>query len=188
MGGMSPAFVEAFVGVGSNVDPEGNILAALPPLASRVQVVATSNFYRNPALSPDLRVLPSFVNGVVKIRTPLPPVELKYDVLRHLEERFQRRRTGDRYLPRTLDLDLLVYGELQVETEGLTLPDPEISVQPFWIVPLAELIPDFRPGPASASMKDLRGGLDTRPFVLLERFTAEVRNALGMMGNGRSPD
>ncbi len=187
MGDISSVSVEAFVGVGSNVDPEEHILAALSLLRSRVQVVATSAFYRNPALSPDRRELPPFVNGVLKIATDLAPSELKYDVLRKIEKRVQRTRTGDRYEPRTLDLDLLVYGDLEIESEGLTLPDPDIAVQPFWIVPLADLIPDFLPPGACASMEEMSAGLDTRAFVCLEALTAEVRSSLGISGSPRLP-
>ena len=127
-----------------------------------------SRFYRNPALAPDRFERPPFVNGVLKIRTGLTPSDLKYGVLRDVERRVQRRRTGDRYGPRTLDLDLLVYGDLEVESDGITLPDPDISVQPFWVVPLSELVPEMRPPNTSLSMKELVRTLDTRSFVYLE--------------------
>lgn len=170
--------VEAFVGIGSNVDPEKNILAALPEIGSRVQVLDASRFYRNPALAPDLRERPPFVNGVLKIRTGLTSYDLKYGVLRNVERRVQRSRTVDRYGPRTLDLDLLIYGDLEVESDEITLPDPDISVQPFWVVPLAELVPEMRPPNTALSMKELVRTLDTRSFVCLESFTAELRRAL----------
>lgn len=176
--------VEAYVGVGSNVDPEKNILAALPEIESRVQVLDTSRFYRNPAITPDRRGRPPFVNGVLKIRTGLTPSELKCRVLRDVERGVQRRRTGDRYAPRTLDLDLLVYGDLELESDGLTLPDPDISEQPFWVVPLAELVPEMRPPKSSLTMKELVRTLDTRSFVYLESFTAELRRALRLCGCG----
>jgi len=172
------AWVKAFVGVGSNVDPEKNILAALPEIESRVQVLDTSRFYRNPAIAPDRRDRPPFVNGVLKIRTGLTPSELKYGLLRDVERRVQRRRTGDRYDPRTLDLDLLVYGDLELESDGITVPDPDISEQPFWVVPLAELVPEMCSPNSSLTMKELVRTLDTRSFVYLESFTAELRRAL----------
>ena len=147
-----------------------------------------SRFYRNPALSPDRRKLPPFVNGVLSIRTVLTPSELKYGVLRDVERRVERRRTGDRYGPRTLDLDLLVYGDLEEEeVEGITLPDPDISVQPFWVVPLVELVPDLTPPNTSLPMKELVRTLDTRSFVCLESFTAEVRRALRLAGRWAAP-
>jgi 2-amino-4-hydroxy-6-hydroxymethyldihydropteridine diphosphokinase len=177
--------VEVFVGVGSNVDPEKNILAALPEIESRVQVVAASRFYRNPALAPDRRERPPFVNGVLKIRTGLTPSDLKYGLLRDVERRVQRSRTGDRYGPRTLDLDLLVYGDLEMESDGITLPDPDVWVQPFWVVPIAELAPEMRPPDTTLSMKELVRTLDTRSFVYLESLTAEIRRNLRLSGRGK---
>lgn len=175
-------WVEAFVGVGSNVDPEKNILAALPEIESHVQVLDASRFYRNPALAPDSHERPPFVNGVLKIRTGLTPSDLKYGVLRSVERGVQRSRTGDRYGPRTLDLDLLIYGDLEVDSDGITLPDPDISVQPFWAVPLAELVSEMRPPDTSLSMKELVRTMDTHSFVYLESFTAELRRTLGLGG------
>jgi 2-amino-4-hydroxy-6-hydroxymethyldihydropteridine diphosphokinase len=166
------------------VDPEKNILAALPEIASHLQVLDSSRFYRNPALSPDRRTLPAFVNGVLKVRTDLAPASLKYGVLRDVESKVQRKRTGDLYVPRTLDLDLLVYGDLEVESEGITLPDPDIAVQPFWALPLAELLPELRAPGTSLSMKELVNTLDTRSFVYLEGFTAEVRHTLCLVAIG----
>ena len=173
--------VEAFVGVGSNLDPERNILSALSAVRSRMQVAASSRFYRNPAVSPNHRELPPFVNGVLKVRTRLPPWDFKYGVLRDIEGRAQRRRTVDRYRPRTLDLDLLVYGDLEIRSEGLTLPDPDISVRLFWAVPLAELLPEFRPPQSPLPMKQLVDTLDTRSMVYLESFTLQVHRALRLV-------
>ena len=169
---------EAFVGVGSNVDPEKNILSALPGIQSALEVVAASRFYRTPAFSPDRRDLPPFVNGVLKIRTTHTPRDLKYGVLRNIEWRADRRRAVDRYSPRTLDLDLLVYGNLQVDSEGLTLPDPDISVHSFWAVPLAELLPEFCLPKNPLPLKELVHTLDTRSMVYMESFTERIRHTL----------
>ena len=169
---------EAYVGVGSNVDPEKNILAALPRIQSAVEVVEASRFYRNPAFSPDRRKLPPFVNGVLEIRTTHCPRDLKYGVLRGVERRVDRRRTGDRIGPRTLDLDLLIYGNLEVDSEELTLPAPDISAHPFWAVPLAELLPELCLPRSSLPMKELVHNLDTRSMVYMESFTKRVRQTL----------
>jgi 2-amino-4-hydroxy-6-hydroxymethyldihydropteridine diphosphokinase len=176
-----PDCAEAFVGVGSNVDPERNILSALPVIQSHLEVVASSRFYRNPAFSPDCSDLPPFVNGVLKIHTTHAPREFKYRVLRKIEERFRRRRDENRYGPRTLDLDLLVYGDLEIDLDGLVLPDPDISVRAFWAVPLAELVPGFTPPGSRLSMQEIVRTLDTRTMVCLESFTAEVRRVLAIV-------
>jgi dihydroneopterin aldolase/2-amino-4-hydroxy-6-hydroxymethyldihydropteridine diphosphokinase len=169
---------EAFVGVGSNVDPEKNILSALPEILSSLEVVEASRFYRNPAFSPDRRDLPPFVNGVLKVRTNHAPRDLKYGVLRNIEGMVNRRRTGDRFSPRTLDLDLLVYGDLEVDSEDLVLPDPDISVHPFWAVPLAELLPEFCPPKSPLPLKELVHTLEAGSMVYLESFTERVHHTL----------
>jgi 2-amino-4-hydroxy-6-hydroxymethyldihydropteridine diphosphokinase len=178
-GGSRPGF-EAFVGVGANLDPEKNILAALPDIQSGLQVLATSRFYRNPAFPPDRRELPPFVNGVLKVRTNQTPWDLKYRVLRSIEGKYRRTRTEDRYGPRTLDLDLLVYENLEIQSEWLNLPHPDISVHPFLVVPLAELLPDFRLPESSLCLKELVENLDAGSMVYLESFTHQVRRTLGL--------
>ncbi len=174
--------LEAFVGVGSNVDPERNILSALATIRERLHVDGASRFYRNPAFPPGPRPLPPFINGVLRVRTSQPPLELKYGVLRNIEKTVYRKRTCDRYAPRTLDLDLLVYGGLEIESEQLTLPDPEIALRVFWAVPLAELLPEFRPPRSRVALKDLVSTLDTGSMVYLAGFTHRVRRTLGLSG------
>ena len=131
----------AYVGVGSNVDPEANVPAALRRLARRVRVTGSSTFYRTAALrAPGT---PDFVNGVWRVETELGPRELKFEVLRPIEEELGRRRTADTYAPRTIDLDVLLCGAAVVREPDLTLPDPDILERPFVAVPLWELAPDL---------------------------------------------
>ena len=124
--------VDAYISVGSNIQPETSILAALPALREALDVRAASRFYANPAYAPTPRPLPAFINGVLHVRTDLSPRALKYDVLRRIEGRLGRRRGRDPYAPRTLDLDLLVYDRLEVDDDRLTLPDRTASSAPSW--------------------------------------------------------
>lgn len=138
---MADRLIQAFVGVGSNIEPRRNIQAALVRLARRVRVTGVSTFYRTPALDrPDQ---PAFLNGVWRIETDLAPRALKLDVLRGIERSLGRVRTADRYAPRTIDLDLLLYGDLTVDEPDLRIPDPDIRKRPFIVVPLLELAPDL---------------------------------------------
>jgi 2-amino-4-hydroxy-6-hydroxymethyldihydropteridine diphosphokinase len=178
MRAFSSTCLEAFVGVGSNLDPEESILSALPEIQGRLQVLEASRFFRNPALSPDNRDLPPFVNGVLRVRADRCPSDLKFGVLRQIEAKMGRRRGGDRFGPRSLDLDLLLYGDGEGKADGLTLPDPGILGQPFWVVPLADLIPErWLPG-TSLRLREIVRTVDTRAFVYLEDFTEEVRRSL----------
>jgi len=129
--------VVAYVAVGSNLQPEANIPAALERLLSFVRVTASSTFYRTAALRRPGD--PEFLNGVWQIETPLNARALKFSVLRGIENELGRIRGVDRYAPRTLDLDLLVYGEAAINEPGLRVPDPDIRSRPFLAAPLLEL-------------------------------------------------
>jgi len=128
-----------FVAVGSNVDPERNIPAALRSLKRFAPVTATSTFFRTPPLSRPEQ--PMFYNGVWQLHTTRSPRELKFEVLRCIETELGRERTEDRHAPRPIDLDLILYGDRVIGESDLCVPDPEICQRPFIAIPLLELAP-----------------------------------------------
>ncbi len=135
------AFVPAYVALGSNLDdPPAQLHTALAALASlpSTRLVARSSFYRNPPLGPPGQ--PDFVNAVAALLTMLPAVEL-LAALQRIEASQGRRRGGPRWGPRTLDLDLLMYGTLQLDSDALTLPHPGLAERPFVLLPLLEVAP-----------------------------------------------
>jgi len=122
----------AYIGVGSNLDAERNVRAAIRELLRAVRVVGVSTFYRTePIGHPDD---PWFINGVLAIDSDKPAAALKRDVLRHIEDELGRRRGPDPNAPRTIDLDLIVF-------EGEMPADPDIRKRPFLAWPLAEIAP-----------------------------------------------
>jgi len=130
-----------FIAVGSNIEPEKNIEVALVELKKYVKITAVSNFYKSaPVGNPEQ---PLFLNGVIKIQTDLKPRELKFDILRKIEEKLGRIRTSDKNADRTIDLDLILYDDLVVDEPDLRLPDPAIRIYPFVAVPLLEIAPDL---------------------------------------------
>ena len=174
----------AFVAVGSNIDPAVNVRAAIRALALQVQVTGVSTIYRTePERRPDQA---PFYNGVVEIQTRLSPRSLKFQVLRGIEAALGRQRTSDKDAPRTIDLDLIVYDDLVLNTGGLVLPDPDIARRPFLAVPLRELAPDLAPAetvrPAGAWSARLPG-VRLRP---LRAYTARLRRDI-RGGNGPAP-
>ncbi len=130
-----------FVGAGSNIEPEENIKKALSLLMEDVAITQISTFYRTEPLG--RKEQPFFYNGVIEIDTDMPPQKLKEDVLHGIETRLKRKRGHDADSPRTIDLDLIIYGGLVVNRPGLVLPDPDIIERPFLAVPLLELSPDL---------------------------------------------
>jgi 2-amino-4-hydroxy-6-hydroxymethyldihydropteridine diphosphokinase len=133
--------VIAYIGLGANLgDPAGQLRRALALLAAldEVEVVQVSTFYLNPPLGP--KGQPWYVNAVAQVRTRLSAEEL-LRTLRRLEVSLGRVR-GERWGPRVIDLDLLLYdGEVSRSPE-LVLPHPEMHRRAFVLAPLAEIAPD----------------------------------------------
>ena len=131
----------AFIGIGSNIEPAENVRAAIRSLAEQTRLVGVSMVYCTDALGRPEQ--PPYYNCVVEIETEAPPAEVKHGLLRAIENKLGRKRTEDKYAPRTIDLDLIVYGDLAMDAEGIRLPDPEILERPFLAIPLFELAPDM---------------------------------------------
>lgn len=139
MADLSPA-IRAFIAVGSNVTPEKNIPEALALLRGRARVMDCSTFYWTPPLN---RAEQSqFINGIWKIETRRLPRALKFDLLRPIEARLGRVRSKDKYAPRPIDLDILLYGAWVVGEADLRIPDPDLYSRAFLAWPLYELAPD----------------------------------------------
>ena len=130
----------AFIAIGSNIDPEQNLPAAVARLSEFGEVVAVSIVYQTPAIGPS--PAPDYLNAAALVRTELEPLPLR-ERLRRIEADLGRVRTSDRYAPRTIDLDLCLYGSLVLATPELTLPDPGILERAYLAVCLAELDPEF---------------------------------------------
>ena len=133
--------VRVFVSIGSNIDPARNVRTALCALARQAELIAISTVYLTPA--EDRPEQPPFYNCMAEIRTEMDPLHLKFQILRPVEAALGRQRTADKFAARTIDLDLVLYGDLLLDQEGLVLPDPDIHKRPFLAVPLAELAPDL---------------------------------------------
>jgi 2-amino-4-hydroxy-6-hydroxymethyldihydropteridine diphosphokinase len=130
----------AFVGLGGNLGDVATTLAeAIWALDSLPQtsVRAQSAFYRTPPWGNTQQ--PEFLNAVVELQTRLAPRVL-LDLLLEIEGRFGRDRSeSEKWGPRELDLDLLVYGDEQMDEPGLHLPHPHLHERAFVLVPLAEI-------------------------------------------------
>ncbi len=152
------------VAFGSNIDPEDSIRRAVRLLDERVGVLAVSNIYRSPAL--DRPGHPDFLNGACSVTPACPPHELKFSVLRAIEDELGRVRSEDAYAPRTIDLDIALYGDCVIDEPDLRIPDPGIAGRPFLTVPLAELAPDHVVPGTGRSLGDLAGALDADDLEL----------------------
>ena len=135
--------VLAWVGLGGNLgDPAAALQDALDALDRifGVELTAVSSVYQSAPVG--LSAQPDFLNAVARIDTSLEPVELLEQLLR-IETEQGRVRVGERFGPRLIDLDLLLYNETALQSEGLTLPHPRMLERRFVLEPLVELEGDM---------------------------------------------
>jgi 2-amino-4-hydroxy-6-hydroxymethyldihydropteridine diphosphokinase len=133
--------VTAYVGLGANLgDGQGTLRAALQALAglTEVQVVQYSSFY---STAPIDSSGPDYVNAVVQLHTTLTAPAL-LAAMRSIEDAKGRQRPY-RNAPRTLDLDLLLYGQATIQSPILTVPHPRMWQRAFVLVPLAQIAPHW---------------------------------------------
>ncbi|MBA3717739.1 MAG: 2-amino-4-hydroxy-6-hydroxymethyldihydropteridine diphosphokinase [Actinobacteria bacterium] len=150
--------MKAYIGIGANLgDREATMRRAIELLAGEdVEIVAVSTFREtDPVGYVDQ---PRFLNGAVELDTNLSPQEL-LDRLLAVERKLGRSREGPRYGPRTIDLDLLLYGDAVVDDPGLRVPHPHLAERRFALEPLAELDPGLAI-PGAGSVSALLAGLE----------------------------
>jgi 2-amino-4-hydroxy-6-hydroxymethyldihydropteridine diphosphokinase len=135
-----PAGVRVFIGVGSNVDRHRHIRAGLEALAEVFGTLDVSPVYESEAVGFDGS---PFFNLVVGVHTDKSVADLSR-CLKAIELANGRKPEARRFSPRTLDLDILTYGNLDQDTDGVELPRPEILYNAFVLRPLAELAGDQR--------------------------------------------
>jgi 2-amino-4-hydroxy-6-hydroxymethyldihydropteridine diphosphokinase len=130
-----------FVGLGANLgDATATVRAALQALDEMpgTRCVARSSLYRSAPIDAQGA---DYINAVAQLQTELSPAAL-LEALQAIEARFGRERPY-RNAPRTLDLDLLLYGQRRIVTPALTVPHPRMHERAFVLVPLAEIAPDL---------------------------------------------
>ncbi len=133
----------AYIGLGSNLaSPVHQLEQALEAIDMHSQMVLTANshFYSSSPMGPQDQ--PDYVNAVCKIKTSLTPQEL-LSTLQDIENKQGRKRIGDRWGPRTLDLDILLFNDLALKTNELTLPHYGMQEREFVLVPLFEISPEL---------------------------------------------
>lgn len=153
----------AFIALGANLDrPEGQIEAGIRELAAlpQTRVVRRSSLYRSAPVG--YHDQPDFINAVVQIETGLEPREL-LEALLAIEHRHGRVRDFPN-APRTLDLDIVLYGSLVLHEHGLTIPHPRMHERAFVVVPLAEIAPDA-PVPGRGVARELLRGVDAASVI-----------------------
>ena len=157
----------AYIGLGSNLaDPAAQVTRALTALGDLPQTrrLRASRLYRSAPWG--LREQPAFVNAVAALETALAPRAL-LDAVLEIERRAGRERGAERWGPRVLDLDVLLYGAQQVSEPGLSVPHPHLAERAFVLVPLAEIAPGLQV-PGAGPIERLLARVDTAACLPLE--------------------
>jgi 2-amino-4-hydroxy-6-hydroxymethyldihydropteridine diphosphokinase len=141
--------------LGSNVRPETSLPAAAAELALAARVVGVSSVWRSPAVGAP--GTPDFLNAAIALETDLSPYELREQVLRPIEAKLGRTRGADRNAPRTIDLDLVLFGERAGldPRSGIVFPDPDLARLAHLAVPVAELEPERVLPRAGATLREI---------------------------------
>jgi 2-amino-4-hydroxy-6-hydroxymethyldihydropteridine diphosphokinase len=150
----------AYIALGSNLgDSRGQLLAAIDAIAGlpETHLLKTSRLYRTPPWG--VLEQPPFVNAAISVDTSLAP-EALLDALLAIEQAAGRVRDGERWGPRTLDLDLLHVDGVTLHGDRLILPHPRIAERAFVLLPLCDLDPELEL-PALGIVKALLGRVDT---------------------------
>ena len=164
---MTLAPVRAYIALGGNL---GDVATTFAAALARIDALpgtsvhARSSLYRSPPLGGVAQ--PDYVNAVAAVDTSLAPADL-LEALLAIERRYGRvRDPGARWAPRTLDLDLVLYGEQVVDAPGLRVPHPGLHERAFVLVPLAQVAPDAVV-PGLGPVRALLAAVDSSSLVAL---------------------
>ncbi len=146
----------AYLGLGSNISPDQNLVRGIKYLRQYVDVLRYSNVWET---APVPAIGPSFLNAAVLIQTLLTANLLKFIILRRIEVQLGRIRTYNKNAPRTIDLDILIF-------DG-QLIDPKVWTHAFVAVPLSELIPDYMNPATGETLKSVAERLSSKTRVAL---------------------
>ncbi len=160
--------IDVYIGLGSNLDdPKQQVIRAVESLKMLPDTVwvAQSSWYKSEAIGPEQ---PNFINGVARIQTQLAP-EILLDALQAIEQDHQRVRT-QHWGPRTLDLDILLWGQEVLNSARLTVPHAFLKERCFVILPLLELAPSLML-PCGTALSSLTAQCGQQNIVKLNETT-----------------
>jgi 2-amino-4-hydroxy-6-hydroxymethyldihydropteridine diphosphokinase len=173
--------VRVLLGLGSNLDPERHLPAAVERLGRHLRLRGASRVFRTAPIGRPGQ--PEYRNAVLAAETDLGPDRLREAVLRPVEAALGRVRTADAWAARTIDIDLLVHGETHRRIGAHPLPDPAVTERPFVAAGILDLAPEFVPPgearPLAALVPEAGRTALAVDAELTARLEALVRRAQG---------
>jgi 2-amino-4-hydroxy-6-hydroxymethyldihydropteridine diphosphokinase len=154
----------AYLSLGSNIQPEHHLVSAIELLQKHGPTPKTSSVWESESIGSEG---PNYLNVCLSLLTPLQPEALKEQILLPVELRLGRRRSADKFAPRTIDIDIVIFDDRSC--------DDKYWEQAFVVIPLAEIYPEYRNPITQESIKETAARLrqtiwmETRPDVLSDR-------------------
>jgi 2-amino-4-hydroxy-6-hydroxymethyldihydropteridine diphosphokinase len=161
---LKPGHVRVFVAAGSNIEPEKNLAQACAQIAHAWPDAKFSRAYRNVAVGFEG---PDFINLVTGFQAA-QPLHSVIEKLRGIETNCGRPRYAPKWASRTMDLDVLLYGDLVEQTPDYTLPRPDLLKRPYMLGPLAEIAPDVMHPLAHRTIAQLWAAFDRDGHAMTE--------------------
>jgi 2-amino-4-hydroxy-6-hydroxymethyldihydropteridine diphosphokinase len=131
----------AYLSLGSNIEPERNLPAAVAQLTQFGRIRAVSTVWQTAPIG--FTDQPDFLNAVVLLETALSAWALREQVIVQIEQNLNRVRTANKNAPRTIDIDIMLFNHDVLSLGRRRIPDPEVLERPFVAIPLAEIAPDY---------------------------------------------
>lgn len=153
-----PLEVAVLIGIGSNLDPERNISAAISLLEGKVQLLEKASIWQSAAVGHNG---PDYLNTAILIGSVLPLTKLQNEILSPIEDHLGRVRGPEKYMDRTIDLDVLLYDQKII--------DDEIWTQPHATLPAAEILPDLHNPKTGLTLKQTARKLLSETEILIRR-------------------
>lgn len=148
----------AYLSLGSNIEAERHLPAAVAQLARFGRVKATSTVWQSAPVG--FIHQPPFLNAAVLLETPLSAQVLRKQAIAQIEENLGRVRTENKNAPRTIDIDIMLFNDDVLSIGHRRIPDPEVLERPFVAIPLAEIAPDYVHPETGKTLKQIAACLD----------------------------
>ena len=164
----------AYLSLGSNIEPEENLPRAVKMLAESSKLLAISPVWETLPLG--MTNQPNFLNAATLVETERTAEAFKQNVIRQIEYDLGRVRNGDKYGPRPIDIDIMLFNQQIFELDNHHIPDPELLARPFVAIPLAELAPDYQHPETGQTLRDIAQGFEVTEAEM--RLRPNVSQAL----------
>lgn len=158
--------IDVYVAAGSNIEPEKYLARALRALAAAYGPLTLSPAYRNRAVGFDGA---DFINLVVGFRTEDEVTDVRQQ-LQRVEAACDRPPDAPKWAPRTMDLDILLFGDLVSNEPGLKIPRPDLIKRPYMLKPMADIAPDVRHPTLGKTMRELWESFEDAEHAMVEVF------------------